>query len=182
MFLSAHRSTPSLTSRLLYQSLKISNFSEKVFTKLQNHPERRTNQISIHKINRKLLAVESYVDNSKIITVRGKTSSDKHIIFLHGGAYFAEAVKGHRKLMESFALSGFKVSFIDYPLSPENNAAITINLVEKAYNKITSGYPDDEFLLFGDSAGGGLALSLLLILLLLPSTLPFRKLRFSCPI
>jgi acetyl esterase/lipase len=128
------------------------------------NPDRGTNHISSNKFNGKLLVVESYIDGFKIVTVRKKESTNKHIILLHGGAYISEASKGHRQLIESLALSGFIVSFIDYPLSPENNAAITISLVEKAFNKIAEEYPNDEFFLFGDSAGGGLALALLQIL------------------
>ncbi len=164
MILSKNFSPPGFVSELLYKSLKAINFSEKVFTKMLTKPDRGTNQLAVNKINKKLSLVESYIDGFRIITVSGKTSSNKHIIFLHGGAYFAEPVKGHRQLVERLALSGFVVSFINYPLAPENNAEITIGLVEKAFNEIATQYSGDEFFLFGDSAGGGIALSLLQIL------------------
>ncbi len=158
-------SPPSLKSRLIYYSLRLLNFSERVFHKLLTNPDRGTNQISPNKLNRKLLVDQSTLDGFKIATVRGKNPTNKHIILLHGGAYFAEAVKGHRQLIEKLVLlHDFKVSFIDYPLSPENNATITIRFVVKAFNKIANEFQDDELLLFGDSAGGGLALALLQIL------------------
>ncbi len=157
--------SPSLKSRLIYYSLGFFNFSERIFHTLLTDPERGTNQISSNKLKGKLLVDQSALDDFKITTVRSKNPTTKHIILLHGGAYFAEAVKGHRQLIEKLVLlHNFKVSFIDYPLSPENNATITTNFVKKAFNKIADEYSSDELLLFGDSAGGGLALTLLQLL------------------
>ena len=156
---------PSLKSRLIYYFLGLSNFSERIFHQLLTNPDRGTNQISSDKLTGELFVDQSELDDFKIATVRSKKSTAKHIILLHGGAYFAEAVKGHRQLIEKLVLlHHYKVSFIDYPLAPENNATTTLSLVEKAFNKIADEFPDDEFLLFGDSAGGGLALALIQIL------------------
>ena len=158
-------SQPSLKSRLIYYSLRFLNFSEKIFHKLLTNPDRGTNQISSNKLNGKVFVDQSIIDGFKIVTVRSKNPTAKHILFLHGGAYFAEAVKGHRQLIENLVLlHNFKVSFFDYPLSPENNATITTRFIEKAFNKMADEFPTDEFLLFGDSAGGGLALALLQLL------------------
>jgi monoterpene epsilon-lactone hydrolase len=156
---------PSLKSRLIYYFLGLTNFSERIFRQLLTNPDRGTNQISSDKLNGELFVDQSELDNFKIATVRSKKSTAQHTILLHGGAYFAEAVKGHRQLIEKLVLlHDCKVSFIDYPLAPENNATTTLSLVEKAFNKIANEFPDDEFLLFGDSAGGGLALALIQIL------------------
>ncbi len=156
---------PSLKSRLIYYFLGLSNFSERIFHQLLTNPDRGTNQISSDKLKGELFLNQFELDSFKIATVSSKKSTTNHIIFLHGGAYFAEAVKGHRQLIEKLVLLyDFKVSFIDYPLSPENNAMITIRFVEKAFHKIAIEFPNDEFVLFGDSAGGGLALALIQIL------------------
>lgn len=156
---------PSLKSRLIYYFLGLTNFSKRIFRQLLTNPHRGTNQISPDKLKGELFVDQSELNSFKLVTVRSKKSTFQHIILLHGGAYFAEAVKGHRQLIEKLVLLyDYKVSFIDYPLAPENNATTTLNLVEKAFNKIAKEFPDDELLLFGDSAGGGLALALIQIL------------------
>lgn len=56
------------------------------------------------------------------------------------------------------------MTFIDYPLAPEHTYEKTHEIVMKAYREITIKNYGDEFYLFGDSAGGGLALAVLQIL------------------
>ena len=157
-------SPPSFASKLIYRSLKLLKISNKIFTKLLSNPDRGTNHLSPDKFSGKLLVTESLLDGFKIVSASKKDCTNKHILLFHGGVYIGEASKGHRQLVERLALSGFMVSFMDYPLSPENNALITISWVEKAFNKMVKEYPNDIFFLFGDSAGGGLALALLQIL------------------
>lgn len=156
------QSSTSLKSRIIYTSLKNVNFSEKIFNQIIDKPKRNTALITPGKISRKLKSESREKDGFNVLTVYKSENSGKHIILLHGGAYVAKAVRGHRKLIEKFALSySFKVTFIDYPLAPENNALTTLRVVEEAYRDITNTYPNDTVLLFGDSAGGGLALALL---------------------
>ena len=49
-------------------------------------------------------------------------------------------------------------------LAPENTVDKAHKVVMDAYRQITSKYKHDEFYLFGDSSGGGLALAFLQIL------------------
>ena len=73
-----------------------------------------------------------------------------------------KAVKGHKIIIEKMAKKyNLKVTFIDYPLAPENDIQKAHKILSKTYKKITSKYKNDEFFLFGDSSGGGLALSFL---------------------
>jgi acetyl esterase/lipase len=51
------------------------------------------------------------------------------------------------------------VSYIDYPLAPENTYHTTHEMVDQSYKLLIDKYPDDNFILMGDSAGGGLALA-----------------------
>ncbi|MBN2892224.1 MAG: alpha/beta hydrolase [Bacteroidales bacterium] len=146
------------------KALKIINF-KKITYKLFKNPKRNTKHFSVNKFDKKLNVESFEIDGFKVITVKSDSSSNKHIIFFHGGAYIIEASKAHRKIIETFALKyGFKVSFIDYPKAPENTFKKTHEVVLAAYKQITENYPDGEFILFGDSAGGGLALALLQVL------------------
>jgi acetyl esterase/lipase len=82
-----------------------------------------------------------------------------HVVFLHGGAYVMEAALPHQLFMIFLARAGFRVSFLDYPLAPEHQALETVSRTLAAYRELTSYY-DDSWNLFGDSAGGGLAVVL----------------------
>lgn len=101
------------------------------------------------------------VANRTVVTFRPKTStSNQHIIFLHGGGYAAEAVSGHwwmiQQLLEK---TKFKLTFLDYPLIPEAHAQITHEMVSETYLQLVDDHPEDMFYIVGDSAGGGLGLS-----------------------
>ena len=72
------------------------------------------------------------------------------------------AVRGHKNIIEKLVKKyHLKVTFIDYPLAPENTVEKAHKVVMGAYRKIIKKYKDDEFYLFGDSSGGGLALAFL---------------------
>ena len=53
-----------------------------------------------------------------------------------------------------------KVTYVDYPLAPEHTFLETIQMAVDAYKLLSAEFPDDHFILMGDSAGGGLALVL----------------------
>lgn len=66
----------------------------------------------------------------------------------------------HWKIVETIASKArCRVSYIDYPLAPENTYTQTFEMVQQSYEKLTNDYPTDKFMLMGDSAGGGLALA-----------------------
>lgn len=156
------QTTPSSKAQMINKTLRAVNFSEKAFDKLLNKPIRGSNKVAAKKMTRGLLTEERDIDGYNILTIQKSTALNKHIIVLHGGAYVSEGIKGHRLLMEKLALDyDFKVSFIDYPLAPENQASYTHEILGKAFDLLCKENEDDEFFLFGDSAGGGLALAFL---------------------
>lgn len=119
-------------------------------------------ELAPSKINKKLKTDECFIEGHQVITISPLENTDHHIIFLHGGAYVVEGQDIHRKLAERFVLEhGFKVTYIEYPLAPEKTAIDTHRVVIQAYKEITNQNPTDKFYFFGDSAGGGLAISLL---------------------
>ena len=93
------------------------------------------------------------------------TDPKNHIVYFHGGGYANESSINHfltvNKLIE---ISGFRVSFVEYPLIPEANVHQTLAMVIETYEHLIETYPDHLFTLMGDSAGGGLALALALII------------------
>ncbi|MBV7391803.1 MULTISPECIES: alpha/beta hydrolase fold domain-containing protein [Enterococcus] len=101
------------------------------------------------------------LDGHQLITLLPAHPTKRHVFYLHGGGYALEASPFHKNLQERFVKRyNLKVSYFDYPLAPENTAEKTLPLTEKAFRHLNFLYPDDKFYLFGDSAGGGLAMSL----------------------
>jgi len=89
------------------------------------------------------------------------TETNLHIVYFHGGGYSMEASGLHFQLMKNLVKqTGCALSYIDYPLAPEHTAIETIAMSLEAYTKLRNEYPNQRFMLMGDSAGGGLALAL----------------------
>ena len=149
----------SLITRAFIFIAKLAKISQSVNYK---NPKRNTQELAASKINKKLKTDEWYIEGYQVITISPPEVTNHHIIFLHGGAYVIEGQDIHRKLVERFVLEhGFKVSYIEYPLAPEKTAVDTHRVVIQAYKEITDKNSTDKFYFFGDSAGGGLAISLL---------------------
>ena len=132
------------------------------FQRLFKNPPRATGALNPRKIKRTLNPKLWAIDNTELLTISGNPTNQKHIIFLPGGAYLLEPTSFHRqfavKLARNLQLS---VTIINYPKSPEYTYRTTHDLIRKAYNQLVERFPDQEFCLLGDSAGGGLALAFL---------------------
>lgn len=113
-------------------------------------------------IEKSFVAKSQTIASKAIATFASKEQvSQTHLIYFHGGAYVFEAARGHwdftQKIVEK---SDCRMSLIDYPLAPESTYRETFAMVEGAYNLLCQQYPEDDFVLMGDSAGGGIALAL----------------------
>ena len=138
--------------------VNVKKYKEKDFL----NPKRNTDFLNKKFFDKTLNIKEQFIDGFQVLTIFKNNTKNKHIIFLHGGAYVMKAVKGHKIIIEKMAKKyNLKVTFIDYPLAPENDIQKAHKILSKTYKKITSKYKNDEFFLFGDSSGGGLALSFL---------------------
>ena len=87
-------------------------------------------------------------------------------LFLHGGAYNAGSPRTHRKLTAHLAqATGLKVLVPDYRLAPEHPYPAGVKDALMAYGwLLAEGRTPGDIVVGGDSAGGGLALSMLLAL------------------
>ncbi len=126
------------------------------------NPPRGTRSLDPQKVNRSLKPEAWVVGGFRLLTIPGKTPGAKHVIYLPGGAYLLEATTFHRQFAEKLVSKyGLSVTLIDYPKSPEHTFKVTHDLAHKAYLELLGRFPDQEFCLMGDSAGGGLALAFL---------------------
>jgi len=154
----------SIGSSVFQAVFKLLNIKKRVYRDFKN-PPRMTRTMDGDKFNRNLDPKIWSVDGFKLISINQFNSNNRHLIFLHGGAYVLEANTFHRKFMETLAKEyGLAITFIDYPKAPESTFRTTHDVVRKAYLEIVQKNPGKEFYLVGDSAGGGLGLALLQVL------------------
>ena len=89
---------------------------------------------------------------------------DRLIIYLHGGAYAACSPTTHQDLISRLSrASGAAALGVDYRLAPEDPFPAAVDDSVATYNwALGHGFEPSNIVLAGDSAGGGLVLSVLL--------------------
>lgn len=90
----------------------------------------------------------------------------KVILYLHGGAYLMGNCSTHRQLVSYLARAcRVRAVMIEYRLAPENPYPAAIEDALAAYRALRDqGYANEDIVIAGDSAGGGLSTALLLSL------------------
>ncbi len=91
----------------------------------------------------------------------------KLILYIHGGGYVSGSCNDHRGFVAKLAHSiGFNHLLYEYRLAPEYPfpAAVDDSMTVYRYLTEEKGYKPENIILMGESAGGGLVLSLLLAL------------------
>jgi epsilon-lactone hydrolase len=103
------------------------------------------------------------------------------ILYLHGGAYVAMSARTHRSVTSRLAVwSDASLFALDYRLAPEHPFPAALEDALSAYRAlIGAGVNPARMALAGDSAGGGLALALLLALRDEDDPLPAAAVMFS---
>lgn len=91
---------------------------------------------------------------------------DKVIFYVHGGGYVSGCCRDHRGFISKYARqNGVTTLIYDYRLAPEHPYPAALEDSVKVYTGLLSkGYEAENILISGESAGGGLALSLTLYL------------------
>jgi monoterpene epsilon-lactone hydrolase len=103
------------------------------------------------------------------------------ILYLHGGAYIAMSARTHRAITSRMAgWSDTRLFALEYRLAPEYPFPAALDDALAAYRAlIAAGTPASRIAVAGDSAGGGLAVALLLALRDAKETLPAAAVLFS---
>jgi epsilon-lactone hydrolase len=84
------------------------------------------------------------------------------MLYLHGGVFVFGSAHAYRKLAGQIAArSGVRAFVADYRRAPEDPFPAAINDARAAYRALTAEFGADHVAIVGDSAGGGLGLSLL---------------------
>jgi epsilon-lactone hydrolase len=91
---------------------------------------------------------------------------DKLIHYVHGGGYVSGSCSDHRNIVSKVAVAaGISMLLYEYRLAPEFPYPHAINDSVAVYREVLErGYQPRNIIMMGESAGGGLALALLLAL------------------
>jgi monoterpene epsilon-lactone hydrolase len=154
--------------------------------------KRRLKGVRDHRVARKILRPDPYrvppavqVSPAQLGGVPGErlegpSPGNNILLYLHGGGYFGCSAETHRPVTAFFALQGFRVFAPDYRLAPENRFPAAVEDAVAFYRALLSaGYPPQNIVVAGESAGGGLALSLMLALRAAGVPLPAAAALFS---
>ena len=130
------------------------------------------------KIIRQLVLIASYrrlsfnnttfekikLDQLDLYRIKPKKLSDtKKILFFHGGGFFVGNFKIYKNYVSFLAeVLGREIVFVEYKLSPESKYPSQLEDAKKAYSFLLREEKNPNIILAGDSAGGNLALALLL--------------------
>jgi monoterpene epsilon-lactone hydrolase len=139
--------------------------------------KRRLKGVRDYRVARKILRPDRYtVPGSVEISatqvggvpgewVTGPNPNGAVLLYLHGGGYFGCSAETHRPITAGFALQGFRVYAPDYRLAPENKFPAAVDDAVAVYRALLEdGHSPENIVVSGESAGGGLALSLMLVL------------------
>ncbi|MFI6867777.1 alpha/beta hydrolase [Nocardia sp. NPDC050406] len=98
------------------------------------------------------------------VRAAGVAQGERAIYYIHGSGYVVCSARTHRGLASRLSkLTGLPVFLIDYRLAPEHRFPAAAEDVEAGYRwLLDNGYRAENLVVGGDSAGGHLALDLLL--------------------
>lgn len=97
-----------------------------------------------------------------IVATPRATPPERHILYIHGGAYLLGSPKSHIALAARLGrLARAVVTVIDYRLAPEHVYPAAINDCVAAYRDMASRIDPSSITIAGDSAGGGATLATL---------------------
>jgi len=156
--------TMSMRSRMIYKALKAANIKGSCGRRLKTGVDKNASEYP-SKFDLRGLTIEVKVFESRNVFIIKKkdTSSQRHMIYLHGGGYVCQSSAMHWSFVTDFTRrTALEVCFLDYPLAPEYHSGKALDFVYNYYCQHLKTYDPDSVLIMGDSAGGGLTLSLLM--------------------
>jgi len=155
-------SKPSFSLRLfeLIFGLVGNKFKASTFPKTKRQLEARKYRAPAS-LRRLVQLQEQSIYGQKVFMLSPRQNKQPiHIIFLHGGAYVYSLSFAHWLIIQEIIKhTGASLTAPTYPLAPEHTYHEAFPLLDQAYCQVLQEHPDDQIVLCGDSAGGGLALA-----------------------
>lgn len=127
---------------------------ESIFYNSPEPPRQMLKTFHVHKFK---------INNRNVFTIRSKnkSQSEKHILYLHGGAYVQSFLTFHWSFMARLIKeTNCTITAPDYPLAPDNTYKESFAMLTTLYSQLLSTTDSHHFIFMGDSSGGGFALAL----------------------
>ena len=114
------------------------------------------------RLHRKHRISKREVNDHLVWTVAPKENAgEKHVIYLHGGAYVNSFASQHWALMSKLVETlNCTVVAPNYPHAPEHCVTDVFDLLVPMYNELAARVGSANVTLMGDSSGGGISLAL----------------------
>lgn len=156
----SHPIPPSLESRLIQFFMGLFGMKRAMERKIvRNSYNKKPADIPKSIIKNFMVEVDKF-NGRKVWTISPKSlESNIIILFLHGGAYYANITKLHWDFIGQLLLNtSATVITPDYPLAPDSTCIDTYKFLDGIYANLIATHSTKRIVFIGDSAGGGLAL------------------------
>jgi len=111
-------------------------------------------------MDKKYKVIKDEVDNHKVFTMNAKTNNKKHILYFHGGSMCLNGTIAHHLFLDKLIkYTDVKTTYMLYPLIPQYKTSKIYSISAHMIKHMLKKYPNDEFILAGDSAGALVLLS-----------------------
>lgn len=116
------------------------------------------------RMRRRFRLVETWHEGRDVVTVAPRSGpAAGTVLYLHGGGYVSPVSRWHwRFIARMVEATGLAVVVPDYPLVPEHDCSAMSRFALSLYRDLLARHGPSELAVMGDSAGGGLGLSLLM--------------------
>ena len=154
---------PSIQSKAINVLLRIMRMKRTV-NRMRQRVESgdRTYSEPSKRLHRKYLIAKRTINSHLVWTIAPKqNASEKHVIYLHGGAYVNSFAPQHWDFMSKLVdMLGCTVTAPNYPHAPEHNVHDVFALMLPLYNELAAVAGSANITIMGDSSGGGISLAL----------------------
>jgi acetyl esterase/lipase len=120
------------------------------------------------------------IDKHRTHLLKRKNSNGKLLIYFHGGAYVKGPMALQWKALSEIAdCIPHDIAILDYPKTPEYTWRETVGYCMQVLDRILTEYREVDIEFLGDSAGGGLALSICMSLRDMGKPMPGKMILLS---
>ncbi|PKM63566.1 MAG: alpha/beta hydrolase [Firmicutes bacterium HGW-Firmicutes-20] len=153
----------SIESKIMYFVLQRMNMKQSIdrYFKLGKFDQSTSKQPKRKTIGSIEIKEDEFMGRT-VYTMHPKSAkSNVCVLYLHGGAYIYGIETFHYGFVERLIkATGYTVIMPDYPLAPHHTAKDVFDMIESLYKEVFLNEDFDHMILMGDSAGGGIALTL----------------------